>query len=101
MHAYLVEAGQEAEIANFRFAEASHTATQWLSCLWLQIMIRAGFTDASLDAETRALLLDSEHIRESEEGVESVLVLALQTELEAVNKQIQQQQQEYQQLQAR
>jgi hypothetical protein len=43
-----------------------------------QIMIRGGFTDDALDAETRRLLLEAEGVRSADEGVETVLVLALQ-----------------------
>jgi hypothetical protein len=41
-------------------------------------MIRGGYTSNALDAETRQLLLDADAIKTSDEGVEAVLVIALQ-----------------------
>ena len=44
----------------------------------LQIMIRAGFTDAALDEECRQLLTLSDDLREGNEAVDKVLMIALQ-----------------------
>ncbi len=44
-------------------------------------MIREGLTDAALDADARALVVGAESIRESDACVETVLLMAAQTEL--------------------
>lgn len=52
------------------------------SMLWPQVMIRAGFTDASLEAEAKQLVAAAEAVRLADHGTESVLLLAVQAELE-------------------
>jgi hypothetical protein len=46
--------------------------------LLLQVMIRAGFTDASLDDEARQLVSAAESLRLADHGTETVLLIALQ-----------------------
>jgi hypothetical protein len=44
----------------------------------LQIIIRSGMTEAQVDAEVVAMLEDTESVRESDEGVNSVLLASAQ-----------------------
>ncbi|WIA17304.1 hypothetical protein OEZ85_014171 [Tetradesmus obliquus] len=66
-----------------------------------KVMIRAGFTDAALDEEARQLVAAAEAMRLADHGTESVLLLAVQAELEEVSASRQQLQDELQQLQER
>jgi hypothetical protein len=67
----------------------------------LQVMIRAGFTDAALDEEARQLVAAAEAVRLADHGTESVLLLAVQAELEEVSTARQQLEDEVQQLRNR
>lgn len=60
----------------------THRAKHCHSMCLLQVMIRAGFTDASLDEEARQLVAAAEAVRLADHGTESVLLLAVQAELE-------------------
>lgn len=71
-------------------------------------MIRAGFTDAALDEQAKQLVTEAEAVRIADHGTESVLLLAVQAEVEqltATNQSLsasnQQLQQEVQQLRNR
>jgi hypothetical protein len=66
-----------------------------------QVMIRAGFTDAALDEEARQLVAAAEAVRVADHGTESVLLLAVQAELEEVSAARQQLEDEVQQLRDR
>ncbi|KAF5827803.1 hypothetical protein DUNSADRAFT_18708 [Dunaliella salina] len=46
-----------------------------------QIIIRSGMTEAEIDAEVVAMLEDTEAARESDEGVNSVLLAAAQDQM--------------------
>jgi hypothetical protein len=61
-------------------------------------MIRAGFTDAALDAEAKQLVAKAEAVRSIDAGVESVLLLAAQAELEVLQTKCRAAQKEAQQL---
>eukprot|EP00983_Pelagomonas_calceolata_P107768 1159384-Pelagomonas_calceolata.AAC.5 len=50
----------------------------------MQIIIRSGMTEAEIDAEVVAMLEDTETARESDEGVNAVLLAAAQAELESL-----------------
>jgi cell division protein FtsB len=67
----------------------------------LQVMIRAGFTDSALDEEARQLVAAAEAVRVADHGTESVLLLAVQAELEEVSAARQQMEEEVQQLRDR
>lgn len=47
-----------------------------------KLLIRAGYTDATLDLETRHLLTHVENLRESDDGVHMTLLVGAQAELE-------------------
>jgi hypothetical protein len=64
-------------------------------------MIRAGFTDSALDEEARQLVAAAEAVRVADHGTESVLLLAVQAELEEVSAARQQMEEELQQLRDR
>lgn len=64
-------------------------------------MIRAGFTDSALDEEARQLVAAAEAMRVVDHGTESVLLLAVQAEVEALTAEREAMQQEVQQLQDR
>lgn len=49
-----------------------------------KIIIRSGMTEAEIDAEVVAMLEDTETARESDEGVNAVLLAAAQAELESL-----------------
>jgi hypothetical protein len=55
----------------------------------LQLLIRAGFTDASIDLETRHLLAGADAVRESDDGVALALLAAAQAELTASAERVQ------------
>jgi hypothetical protein len=69
--------------------------------IMLQVMIRAGFTDSALDEEARQLVAAAEAVRVADHGAESVLLLAVQAELEEVSAARQQMEAEVQQLRDR
>lgn len=52
--------------------------------LSLQLMLRAGLHEADVDAEVQALVAQAEGVRESDEGVASVLLAAAQVQLPAL-----------------
>eukprot|EP00882_Tetradesmus_deserticola_P030308 GHRQ01034014.1.p1 GENE.GHRQ01034014.1~~GHRQ01034014.1.p1 ORF type:complete len:169 (+),score=82.96 GHRQ01034014.1:594-1100(+) len=66
-----------------------------------KVMIRAGFTDAALDEEAWQLVAAAEAVRLADHGTESVLLLAVQAELEEVSAARQQMEEEVQQLHVR
>jgi hypothetical protein len=66
-----------------------------------QLLIQAGYSDHAIDVETRHLLAQASEQEEADEGVYSTLLVALQTEYEALQGERHRQEQQLEEMKQR